>query len=116
MRKHVPCYSLVVLFSLAALAQNAEQVPAQDRDSLPNTYLRGKHMMSHHPAPGGPHAAQKMKKLADLSANATSATSSCQPQSLVLSCLDSVTNFTGQFKAACRWYSTVRGHRQDQLP
>jgi hypothetical protein len=101
MKHSIPWFLLVLLFSFPAHAQNTEgHVPGQDRDSVPNTFLRGKHMKSYRAAPGGPHASQKLPNAAAFSPSVTSSTSSCTPQSLLLSCVDSLVNFTGQFQAA----------------
>jgi len=95
MKRSSPWFLLVMLLSVTAFAQNTQT--AQDKDALPSTFLRGKQIRYSRPAPGGPHAAQKhMPNAASLSLNAT--TSTCQPQSIKLACVDSLTNFIGNFK------------------
>jgi len=87
-----------MLLSVTTFAKNAKVDNAQDKDALPNTYLRGKQMKFTHPAPGGPHGAQKLANAASLSPNVTATPStSCKPQSSLLACVDSVTNFLGSF-------------------
>jgi hypothetical protein len=98
MTKSTPAFLLAVLFSVTAFAQNARVNNAQDKDALPNTFLRGMHMMNTHPAPGGPKAAQKMPNAAFVSPNTNSGTS-CQPESLALPCVDTLVHFNGQFNA-----------------
>lgn len=99
MKKALPCFLLVFVSSFSGHAQNAQgKLPSQDQDSVPNTFLRRKPMLEYRPAPGGPHAAQKMA-IAAAHTSATSSASSCAPQSVVLACVDSITNFTGKFDA-----------------
>lgn len=69
MNKTLPGLLLVTLLSLTAFAQNAQI--AGNKDALPNTFLRGKHVRFSRIAPGGPHAAKKnMPNAASLSLGA----------------------------------------------
>jgi hypothetical protein len=99
MKKFAPGFLLVTLLSVTAFAQNAQQnLPAQDKDALPNNFLHGKHIKYAHSTPAGLHAAKKMPNAASLSLNAATNSSSCKPQSSVLACVDTITNFNSFFK------------------
>jgi len=99
MRKYTPWFLFVMLFSVISFAENAKVNNAPDKDALPNTFLRGKQTKFTHLAPGGPHGAKKLMNAVSLSPNvATTPSTSCQPQSSLLACADSVTNFLGSFK------------------
>lgn len=80
-------FLLVMLLSVAGFAQD------QDKDVLPNNHLSKMHVIAIHPAPGGPNAAAKgLANALSFSPNAT--TSSSFPPGV-----DTLINFTGQFKA-----------------
>jgi len=95
MKKFAPRFLLVTLLSVTAFAQNAQK--AQDKDALPNNFLRGKQMKFSHPTPGGSQATKKIPNAASLSLNATTSTT-CQPQSARLACVDSISSFNNAFK------------------
>jgi hypothetical protein len=95
MRKSAPWFLLLMLLSVTTFAENAKVNNAQDKDALPNTYLRGKRMKFTHP---GAHGAQKVPNAASLTPNVTTSSSpSCKPQSARLACADTITNFLGSF-------------------
>src|SRR5579859_7167572 len=97
MKKTAPGLLLVMLLSLTAFAQNA-QIAGQ-KDALPSTFLRGKHVRYSRIAPGGPHAAKKnMLNAADRSLNAATTSTSCAPQSTKLACVDTLINNNHFFK------------------
>lgn len=87
MKKCALWFLLVTLLSAVAFAQD------KDKDILPNNFLSGMHAIASHPAPGGPYAARKR------------ATNVLRPLPDVTSCsgfppcVDTLINFTGQFKA-----------------
>lgn len=92
MKKFASGCLLVMLLCVSAFAQNAQT--SQDKDALPNNFLRGKQIKYSHPSQGGSHAAKKMPNAASLSLTA----SSCQPQSARLACVDTISNFNNAFK------------------
>ena len=97
MNKTLPGLLLVTLLSLTAFAQNAQI--AGNKDALPNTFLRGKHVRFSRIAPGGPHAAKKnMPNAASLSLGAATTSTSCPPQSIKIPCVDTIVNNNNFFK------------------
>jgi len=97
MSKSSPWSLLTILIAAMAIAQDARVNNAQDKDALPNTYLRGMHIKNFQPAPGGPNAIQKVPNALPLSPNVTNSGTSCQPESTALPCVDTLIHFNGQF-------------------
>jgi hypothetical protein len=89
MKKSAPLLLFLMLLAITAFAE--------DKDALPNTFLKGMHAIAAHPAPGGPNAAQK--KLASALRVSPSTTSACSNSPLLLQCLDTVVHFNGGFNA-----------------
>jgi hypothetical protein len=87
MKKSAPLLLFVMLLAITAFAE--------DKDALPNTFLKGMHAIAAHPAAGGPNAAQK--KLASALRVSPSTTSACSNSPLLLQCLDTVVHFNGEF-------------------
>jgi len=94
MKKFAPGFLLVTLLSVTAFAQNAQVQATQNRDALPNNFLIGKHVKYSHPAPGGPHAAQKHTLAAASALSNTTTTTSTFPPGV-----DTLVNFLGNYSA-----------------
>lgn len=102
-KKSASWFLFVMLFSVAALAQTATQQNS-NKDALPNTFLRGKHVKYSRVTPGSVHSAKKISNAASLSLNAATASTSCAPQSFALGCLDTVINNNNFFKEKGVYY------------
>ena len=114
MKKFAPGLLLVTLLCVTAFAQNAQVQATQDRDALPNNFLIGKHVKYSHPAPGGPHAAQKHALAAASALSNTTTTTHTFPPGV-----DTLVNFVGNYsepginfngKSNDHWHFSIVGN------